>query len=353
MLSVTQNVVEVALGENYLKEEKVLLSNRFRYNDNSYFPLSELQQQARLRIIENINHGNYTFQSLPSLCGSTDDVVLSHTDRYGIPTRIVISRVSGFIRVDPYFDNETVSRFYKYDYRDLYSSNLGVIDYFEKQVLRGEYIYQFLHNSGLLEGKHTVFEIGCGSGGILFALQQKGYQCLGCDYGPEYIAYGKEKGLDLYEGGVDDYSGEKEADIVIISHVLEHIVDPIAFLKSIKKILSKQGLLFIAVPGILYNHSSHRNLLSLFCQAHVHYFTLSSLDYVCANAGFRRIKSDESIQAIYQLDEHIIPEIDETHFSMVYQSLRKIVSETEKEKSAYQSPLVRGKNFIRKLLRSR
>lgn len=162
----------------------------------------------------------------------------------------------------------------------------------------------------------------------MYYFQQRGCECYGCDYGNAYIEFGKTKGVNnLYEGGFETIVGKAQADIVILSHVLEHIVDPVQFLSEIKsKILSDNGVIFIAVPGMLYNHPGYDNVLSLLCQAHVYYFTLATLDFVCGKAGFERMQGNEKVQGIYRQNESVNIKADPRH----YLTIQEFILEKEK-----------------------
>ena len=72
-----------------------------------------------------------------------------------------------------------------------------------------------------------IFEFGCGDGGILFALKQLGCDVYGNDFDSKTVEFGRSKGLTLELG--DEYTLKKygQADIIILSHVLEHIKNPI------------------------------------------------------------------------------------------------------------------------------
>jgi 2-polyprenyl-3-methyl-5-hydroxy-6-metoxy-1,4-benzoquinol methylase len=53
---------------------------------------------------------------------------------------------------------------------------------------------------------------------------------------------------------IENFTIEKRFDNIILSHILEHLNDPIMVLKRIKKLLHPQGRLFIVVPNALSLH---------------------------------------------------------------------------------------------------
>ena len=64
------------------------------------------------------------------------------------------------------------------------------------------------------------------------------------------INFGRHQyGLNLHEGGLETAKADHvQADFVIISHVLEHINDPITFMRGVSTILKEGGLVRITVP---------------------------------------------------------------------------------------------------------
>jgi SAM-dependent methyltransferase len=70
-------------------------------------------------------------------------------------------------------------------------------------------------------------------------------------------------------------------DVVVISHVLEHLRDPGAELAAMKQVLAPRGVIFIEVP----NGSGHPNLPIDDNIFHLHFFSVSSLSRLLASAG--------------------------------------------------------------------
>jgi 2-polyprenyl-3-methyl-5-hydroxy-6-metoxy-1,4-benzoquinol methylase len=95
----------------------------------------------------------------------------------------------------------------------------------------------------------------------------------------------------------DDFANtyENAFDIVTSFHVLEHLVNPINFLKNCYKILKPNGLLYIEVP----NEDDTRIELSeyyrnniYYCKAHISYFTDKTLKYILDKVDITNYKID-------------------------------------------------------------
>ncbi|MCL2492850.1 MAG: class I SAM-dependent methyltransferase [Clostridiales bacterium] len=84
----------------------------------------------------------------------------------------------------------------------------------------------------------------------------------------------------------------KRYDFIYLLHVLEHISNPYIFLKNAKRMLDKNGLIFIEVPNYNdalksiceeYNHFSYM-------RAHLSYFKPNVLSHLCESLGFNDVR---------------------------------------------------------------
>lgn len=79
-------------------------------------------------------------------------------------------------------------------------------------------------------------------------------------------------------------------DFICAFQVMEHVVDPIKFLQSLKEVIKPGGLIFIEVPNLydplmtVWNVPSYHTFY--YHSAHLHYFTEASLRIVVKAAGF-------------------------------------------------------------------
>ena len=104
----------------------------------------------------------------------------------------------------------------------------------------------------LQSDKFSVFDIGFGYAQALLYFKEKGIEVSGLEPSPEGVEYARNKGLDVYEAGIDDFSvtKEKRFDVVMMLNVLEHLSHPHETLKSIQKnLLNPGGIVVIEVPN--------------------------------------------------------------------------------------------------------
>jgi SAM-dependent methyltransferase len=134
-----------------------------------------------------------------------------------------------------------------------------------------------------------VLEIGCASGYFLFEVEEKVKSATGVELTKEYVLFARGRGLNVRESLDEIPAGS--CDLIFMFHVLEHIDDPIHFLKELKKKLSPSGKLIIEVPNVedvlvsVYKIEDH---LDFYWEiAHNYYFSKTTLKRVLDTAGFQ------------------------------------------------------------------
>jgi SAM-dependent methyltransferase len=115
-------------------------------------------------------------------------------------------------------------------------------------------IAQYRHQNGLSPNQIRVLEVGCSNGrNIAMPLAECGYRITGIDLHLESIAYaqahnrlGNARFLcqDLCELRKDE-----EFEIVVLSDILEHVMDPAHICRTAMQYLAKDGLVLISVPN--------------------------------------------------------------------------------------------------------
>jgi 2-polyprenyl-3-methyl-5-hydroxy-6-metoxy-1,4-benzoquinol methylase len=150
---------------------------------------------------------------------------------------------------------------------------------------RSHKIVQWLATHHTLPKTGKLLDIGCGNGAFLKAF--------GARY-PEWRMSGLEldsrnqrvieaiPGVEaLHVGKID--SLKDSFDLIVIIHALEHIPNPIKFLKSIAKRLNPGGLLMIEVPSL------ETSPFDIVVADHCTYFTEETLKWTVESGGFETI----------------------------------------------------------------
>lgn len=144
----------------------------------------------------------------------------------------------------------------------------------------------------------NILDIGCGAGGFLDFLREKGFRNLhGVDSSLEYVNRAKQNDIDYIDQGLaKDLPFENNTfDFVLLEQVLEHSYDPIQDIKGIKRVLRNDGLLYVGVP----NASAYKDF-SFFCfywflmREHIHHFDLNQLMNLATVTEFNALAYSQS-----------------------------------------------------------
>lgn len=135
----------------------------------------------------------------------------------------------------------------------------------------------------------SVLEIGCGNGNLLTRLNHLGWRVHGIEPDAKAAGIAQRRGLHIINGELTDQTFEAETfDAIVMSHVIEHIGDPVTLLRRCRKILKPDGVLIMLTPNL--NALGHRwfgrNWLHLDPPRHLNLFTRTTALTICQQAGF-------------------------------------------------------------------
>jgi 2-polyprenyl-3-methyl-5-hydroxy-6-metoxy-1,4-benzoquinol methylase len=285
-----------------------LLFERFSNDGKAELKLNGVQLDAKLSVEQKIKDKVYTFSEINCpICKHDSDSYLTQKDRYGLAFSVKVCNSCGLVYTSPRMTQESFFEFYDNEYRRLYGGEDGATErFFQQQYNHGRQIIGYLEKHKLYpENKNvTVLEIGCGAGGILKAFKERGHKVVGYDLGSEYVDFGKSNHkLDLRVGLLANFMGDKP-DVIIYSHVMEHILDLSSELQLIKENCHQDTLVYIEIPGIKnLNGVYEMNLLRYFQNAHTFHFSLDTLYNVFCKNGFQLLVGDESVRTVFKASE--------------------------------------------------
>lgn len=139
-------------------------------------------------------------------------------------------------------------------------------------------------------------EIGPGVGTLMNRFQQSGSVVVGVEADTIAAEWMKvEKRLNIYNCFFDDFvkndaysKYSKQFDLVIISHVLEHIPRPLEILREVKSLMNpKSGFLFIEVPNVLKPYSDGKRWQDHCDPGHIYYYSPGTLQYLLERSGYQ------------------------------------------------------------------
>lgn len=185
------------------------------------------------------------------LCGKKELKVLRTKLRYDIERNVLECHSCGIIYLEP---KPIPKDYYEHEYRKLYTPVLGK-KLSAKQIFGIFLPYQ---KARIDEIKHIlnpemrILDMGCSAGHFLYALKNHVKECTGIEFNKEEAKFASEiPGLKIYTYPIEETDIPFEYfDLITVFQVLEHIDDPIKFLKTIHKYLKPEGSLVVEVPNI-------------------------------------------------------------------------------------------------------
>lgn len=140
-------------------------------------------------------------------------------------------------------------------------------------------------------GPGAVLDIGCGAGSVTAELARRGHVVHGIDILPAAVDRARGRGLlarthDVQQGlPYDDHA----MDAVVALDILEHVLDPLALLREIHRVLRPGGFVVTALPChfdilqrirtlftgsvVSYEHLAYDPRLTAWDYYHVRFFT--------------------------------------------------------------------------------
>ena len=285
---------------------KIYLSSLYNYDGKSIFDLDYTQKTTKIKMLTDFNNNILKWENNKCRCSYKEDLVLSMRDRRGFKVRTVLCMNCGLIRADPRISEETVDIFYEKYYRNLVplvhneiGENLISATY-NKEKKHGKKVLEFIKRNTLLKNGLT-FDFGAGTGGMLKIFENAGFEIFGVDLNETFLNYGLKKGLNLKKGSIDELKNySKKANLIIASHILEHLHSLDKYLRKLWECLEDEGYLYVELPGFYNVHRTFKNFLPFFLIEHFYYFTLSTLSKVLGENGFKLIAGNETISALFQ-----------------------------------------------------
>ena len=150
----------------------------------------------------------------------------------------------------------------------------------------------------LVGGNKRVLDVGCASGYLAEALNQRGCVVSGVEADPELAELARPHLEKIVVADVEacdlvDAFGTGTFDVIVFGDVLEHLRDPLPVLRQARPLLAEGGTVVASVPNIA--HGSIRLALlqgrfeyqptGLLDNTHLRFFTLDTLEKLFRDAG--------------------------------------------------------------------
>ena len=185
-------------------------------------------------------------------------------------------------KFDKLYTNSVVGSFFNHKN----SKNILKLDKFDQLV--GKY----------LDKNKKVLEIGCGSGILLKHLNKKykikNLNLLGLEPSKEIFKTLKSnKNFKIVNKFLDKFVTKKRFDLIIMDNVFEHFEYPKESLKKIFHLLSKSGIIYIAIPDTENIKTIQNDPFNHTCN-----YNYNNINILLNNSKFKILNKKQSFQQI-------------------------------------------------------
>jgi SAM-dependent methyltransferase len=148
---------------------------------------------------------------------------------------------------------------------------------------RAEIICGLIPRNG---GPRALLDVGCGWGGLTRHLTRFG-NVVGVDPSPAAREEAARRGLRVLDGTADALPvPDASVDLALATDVIEHLVDDVAALRELHRVLRPGGLALVTVPAYGWLFSSHDRALG-----HERRYTRPRLERAVKAAGLVPVRS--------------------------------------------------------------
>lgn len=167
-------------------------------------------------------------------------------------------------------------------------------------------------SSKIKKRKGFWIDIGCGTGEILSAAKNLGYEVMGIDSDEKEVEFANSKGIDVICDYINESNAHKylkylnKVNVLSFFNILEHLEKPKTFLKAIINNVSKGAYVAIEVPrhpsisslsNLVFNYVTCRHICP---PDHIHIFTEKSMEILIKEAGLNPVSIWTFGQDVYE-----------------------------------------------------
>jgi len=152
---------------------------------------------------------------------------------------------------------------------------------------------EYRHLPKRLTEEGALLDIGCGNGDFLHIAARCGWHVMGIDPDAGAADACRRRGLHVVHGSIGALdSAQDQFDVITLSHVIEHVHDPLGLLRACHRLLKPNGQIWIQTPSIT-SEASRRYGCSwrgLEPPRHLVLFNYRSLRDALRHVGFHRMR---------------------------------------------------------------
>ncbi len=156
-----------------------------------------------------------------------------------------------------------------------------------------------------------LLEVGCGNGKRLERMRALGWDVMGQEIDAVAASHVQaSRGIPVHLGELETLDESDRYDVVLLSHVIEHVYEPLILLQKCRKLLKPGGYLIILTPNVA--SLGHRRFGAVWRglepPRHLHLFNSNALQQLVYQAGFNIHKNWTTLVGAFAIAENSGPD---------------------------------------------
>lgn len=197
--------------------------------------------------------------------------------------------------VSPRLNDKCIEELYSNEYySEMYqNSMIPIFDQRKEKIGKSKY-GQILNHSKVKNGR--VLDIGAGIGEVSSVFKDNGWSTHLTEMNKSAIEWLRSRNHDeVFHGAFDQYKSEHKFDVIMAWGVVEHVVDPINFLKKACSMLKPNGIFVSEVPhgnclladyAKISNKDPERILMG---EQHIVLYSINAYENIHTDANFKKV----------------------------------------------------------------
>lgn len=165
------------------------------------------------------------------------------------------------------------------DWKEKLTGKSGLWERFE----RARRQFEFVSRGRTLNRETKIIDLGAGYSPFLFHCRRAGYVSLfALEPSESLCEYLSAEGVTTYAELLEEFVERDDLplfDVMVISHTMEHLLDPARILKGLRRHLAPNGVIYVDVPFEDYLKPYHQGL-------HLQFFSVASMKELAHRTGY-------------------------------------------------------------------
>lgn len=193
--------------------------------------------------------------------------------------------------VNPRLSIEVIESLYDEDYFDGegFDSSVHYIDDLQGGQPPEEAVRALRRIRSLFPQTADILEIGPGMGSFMHLAAEAGYAVRGLELSAFAVRQLRARGMEVMQGGLPGTAiPDQSMDVVVAIEVIEHLSDPAAFLREVRRILRPGGLFYYETGNIECEEALRLGVDwdYIMPEGHLYYFSPRLMRLYLEKAGF-------------------------------------------------------------------